>query len=396
MTPSARGSATPLFYVAASHIPGRAANAFQVMKMAEALAGIMPDTVLLAQEGDEVAPDAMMLRRLYGVDRIPEMRLLRSPGRLGIHLFNSRSALAAWRERASLVLSRSIGAAALAARLGVPTIWECHAPPQGIERRYWAALVGARHFRRLVVISNALRNIMYERHPEIASCDVLVAHDGVDTHRYRILPGSAQAKAAKGLDPTRPIAAYAGHLYQGRGIEVILSCAAALPDWSFVVAGGLPADISRLDLECRARALANVELLGFVDNAELPGRLAIADVLLMPYGRRVMVSGGRLDTAQWMSPLKMFEYMAMGRAIVASDLPVLREVLDESVAFFAAPDQPESWIQALNTLRNADLRLRLAAAAQQRAARYDWSERVRRIIAGVMESPAPAIAPRNP
>jgi glycosyltransferase involved in cell wall biosynthesis len=353
------------------------------MKMAEALSAVVPGTMLIARRGDKFA-EVAGLEQLYGVGQMPALHLLRAGGRFGIHLFNLRAALIARRLGAALVLSRSIGAAAIAARLGLPTIWECHAPPEGFERRYWSLLTAAPAFRRLVVISDALRRLMSERHPELASHEVIVAHDGVDKARFADTPSPEAAKRAARRDPARPVAAYAGHLYAGRGIEVILGCAAVLPQWSFLIIGGLPADIAAVERQCRKTALNNIELLGFIDNAELPERLAAADVLLMPYQRRVMVSGGRLDTAAWMSPLKMFEYMAMGRPIVASDLPVLREVLDESCAFLVRPDDVSGWVDALQSLRDPSLRERLAGTAKARAAQYDWSVRVRQVLTGLI------------
>lgn len=373
----------PLAYIAASRIPGRAANCFQVMKMAEALCTLAPRTSLIAQSGESPAPRGETLRQLYGVAHLPDMHLLGARGRFGIHLFNLRAAIIARRLRASLVLSRSIGAAAVAARLGIPTIWECHAPPQGVERRYWSLLVGASDFRRLVVISDALRRLMTERHPELKKHDIVIAHDGVDAGRFASVPPAAIAKRSAGRDPARPVAGYAGHLYHGRGIDLILACAKALPAWSFIVAGGHADDIARVEHECRERGLGNVELIGFIDNAELPSRLAVADVLLMPYGRRVLVSGGRLDTVQWMSPLKMFEYMAMGRAIISSDLPVLREVLDDTMARLVAPDDVAAWTAALSGLESDVARAPLARAARVAAAQYDWRQRCIHMLEGL-------------
>jgi glycosyltransferase involved in cell wall biosynthesis len=128
-------------------------------------------------------------------------------------------------------------------------------------------------------------------------------------------------------------------------------------------------------------------LLGFVDNSNLPERLASADVLLMPYQRRVMVSGGKLDTARWMSPLKMFEYLAMRRAIVASDLDVLREVLDERVAILAVPDDSSAWIAALNRLAgDIGLRNSLSETAASIATHYTWQARIRRMLDGIVEA----------
>ena len=377
------GEAGPIAYIAASTIPGLAANSFQIMKMSEAMSTLRHDVVLVAARGDGPI-DADTLKRSYGVRRIPRFHFLPLRRRWGVHEFNLRAALFARRSGASLVLSRSIGAAAMAARLGIPTVWECHGLPQGFERRYWSMLAGAKGFRRLVVISDALRRLMTAQHPDVERLDVVVAHDGIDLARFASVPSAVEAKRSAGRDPARPIAGYAGHLYEGRGIEVILTCAKALPHWTFVIAGGTPTDVAALTQKCRELGLTNVELLGFVDNAELPDRLAVADVLLMPYQRRVMVSGGRLDTVQWMSPLKMFEYMAMGRPIVASDLPVLREVLDDTCALLVQPDQPADWIAALERGVGDPAGWRaLSDMARQRVKTYDWSLRVQRMLGGV-------------
>jgi glycosyltransferase involved in cell wall biosynthesis len=372
----------PLVQIAPSRIPGNAANAMQVMKMAQALRAVAPHAALIAAQGDGAIDEAALARQ-FGVDGLPNMHRLPLRGRYGIHLFNLRAALAARRLGAGLVLSRSIGAAALAARMGLPTVFECHAPPQGFERRYWRLLARAPAFHRLVVISDALRGLMRGAHPETAAMDVVVAHDGVDLARFEGLPTAAAAKRAAGLDADRPVAGYAGHLYRGRGIDVILAAASRLPGWDFVIAGGGDDDVAALRAEVRTCGLGNVSAWGHVPNADLARRLAVCDVLLMPYQPSVMVSGGRLDTARWMSPLKMFEYMAMGRAIVSSDLPVLREVLDDGIARLVPPADADGWVAALAALEDPAERDRLAAAARARAAGYDWSARCVRMLDGL-------------
>ena len=70
---------------------------------------------------------------------------------------------------------------------------------------------------------------------------------------------------------------------------------------------------------------ANVELAGYLPHGEVASFLAACDVLLAPYQRQVSIASG-FDTARWMSPLKIFEYMAAGRLVLCSDLPALREV----------------------------------------------------------------------
>jgi glycosyltransferase involved in cell wall biosynthesis len=129
--------------------------------------------------------------------------------------------------------------------------------------------------------------------------------------------------------------------------------------------------------------LDNVTLTGFVPNRHIPLYQAAGDILLMPYEFSVTVSGGG-NTADVCSPMKMFEYMAAGRAILSSDLPVLHEVLDETRAVFCSPEDPAGWVRAFGRLaESADLRARLGAAARAAVEPYAWQERARRCLAGM-------------
>ncbi len=371
-------------YIVPSRIPGTAANAIHTMKMAQALLEIDPALLSITVKGvGDCSPET--IKSVYGLQKAPQLVRLAAKGRYGIHLFNIRAALRARLKGAKCVLSRSIGAATMAARLGLPTIYECHAPPQGFEKKYWNLLTRSKQCKRIIVISNALRNIILERIPGADKLDIVVAHDGVDLDRFRNLGDAATTKHKAGRDPSRPIAAYAGHLYAGRGIEIILACAKALPDWDFVLAGGTKQDVQNFTDETARLGLSNIEFWGFVPNSTLAEKLSIADVLLMPYQKTVAVSSGSLDTAQWMSPLKMFEYLAMGRAIISSDLPVLREVLNSENAALVEADSPASWIKALQNLETAEARLPLINAASKSVGQYDWRKRAASILQDIPE-----------
>jgi glycosyltransferase involved in cell wall biosynthesis len=100
----------------------------------------------------------------------------------------------------------------------------------------------------------------------------------------------------------------------------------------------------------------------------------------MPYETNVSVSGGG-NTADICSPMKMFEYMASGRAILSSDLPVLHEVLDPSCAIFCPPQDASAWIQAFRQVtQDSALRARLASAARDAVQGYSWRERARKSL----------------
>ncbi len=98
-------------------------------------------------------------------------------------------------------------------------------------------------------------------------------------------------------------------------------------DITFLIIGGEAGQISQLKSAVESRGLKNIYVLGFIPNAELPLYQAACDVLMMPYQGHVAASSGG-DISRYLSPMKLFEYMACGRAILASDLPVLKEVLN--------------------------------------------------------------------
>jgi glycosyltransferase involved in cell wall biosynthesis len=81
------------------------------------------------------------------------------------------------------------------------------------------------------------------------------------------------------------------------------------------------------------------------------------------------------------SPLKLFEYMAARKAIVASDLPAIREVLtDELNGLLVAPGDADALADGIRRLAgDADLRERLAEAASHTVAEYSWGRRAERL-----------------
>ncbi len=166
---------------------------------------------------------------------------------------------------------------------------------------------------------------------------------------------------------------YAGQLYPWKGVDVLLEALARVPDLRLVVLGGL---VGERDLE-RVRALvvrlgleARVELPGTVPQARVAEELRRAAIVVVPFLRTRM-------TERHTSPLKAFEALAAGRAIVASDLPSTREVLrDGATALLVPPGEPEALAAALRRLAgDGALRESLARRAFDEAPRFSWDAR---------------------
>ncbi len=215
---------------------------------------------------------------------------------------------------------------------------------------------------------------------------MLVAPDGIDLERYENLPEPEDARQS--LPPEINLldgftAGYSGNLYSGRGIGLIMDMAGELGEIHFLLVGGSPQEVDRYQKIAESRNLINIHLTGFVPNAELPTYQAACNVLLMPYQKQVAASSGG-DISAYLSPMKVFEYMASGRAILSSDLPVLKEVLNEENAVLLPPDDVDSWINALVELREAPHRRKaLAEQALEDVQEYTWVRRVEKIFSGL-------------
>jgi glycosyltransferase involved in cell wall biosynthesis len=103
----------------------------------------------------------------------------------------------------------------------------------------------------------------------------------------------------------------------------------------------------------------------------------------MPYQQQVAASSGG-DIASYLSPMKLFEYMACGRPILSSNLPVLQEVLQPEFAILLPPQDANAWVAALRGLAGDDKRrAELGQLAQLNAAQYSWEERAKRVLKGI-------------
>ncbi len=367
-------------YISRAFIPSRTANSVHVMKMCGALARSGHQVVLFAPRAPGAAGSADEWFRYYGVAgrfEIRKLLWLPFPGR-GL-LYNLLAALSAQGARVDLVYSRLLSGGWFAGLLGLPVVYEAHEPPPSrMARGMLSRLAGGAALRRVVVISSALSERFLEV-PRLRPELLMVAHDAADPAVSAPLPELAGAGQLK--------VGYVGQLYPGRGIGLILALAERCRFAEFHLVGGLEADLELW--RSRAAGLPNVHFHGHQPPARLDGYRAAVDVLIAPYERSVSVHGGESDTSRWMSPLKLFEYMAAGKPIVASNHPVLREVLsEEQTALLCDPDDLEAWGLALERLRDdGDLRSRLGRAALQRfEAGHTWSARARQVLSGFSPS----------
>lgn len=372
--------------IAASFVPADTANSIQVVKAAHALAELGHAVTLLVP-GDRPAAWET-LRAHYGLTQRFEVQWLHENLTFRRYDYAFKAVRKARQMKPDLVYTWVLQAGVLALRHGLPTVLELHDRVTGrlgpwLFRRFWRS--GTPH--RLLTNTRALQKalcVAFDLEPD--EDEIIIAPNGVELVRYQGLPNPASARRRLGL-PEGFTAGYTGHFYAGRGMDLMLALAEAMPEIQFLWVGGQPADVARWRERLQQAGVTNVTLTGFMANADLPQYQAAADVLLMPYGTRIAGSGGG-NSAQIASPMKMFEYMAAGRPILTSDLPVIHEVLNENLAVFCPPEDLTAWEAALRDLQHDPARRsQLAETARAAVRQYTWLARAERALAGMGPDP---------
>lgn len=376
-----------ILYLADIRFPLERANGIQSMETCHALAS-RGHAVTMA-----VRPDTQVPARdpftFYGLPRLETLTIEQVPvtgppaaRRAGYLTFSlGRSA---GRARQDLIFTRDLGIASLLLRLPAtlraPLVYESH----GIASETAAALpqlvsgapvASAAKLRRLtkrddrvwrdadgyVTITAGLKSALESRfgtRPRVA-----VVHDGTS------VPSPMPQPPA----PRSFTVGYAGHLYPWKGVDLVVEAVAGLQDVRGLIVGGhaQEADLARVtELAERLYCSQRITFTGMVAPPDVSERLRDADVLVLPNPPSAVSS-------EFTSPLKLFEYMAADRPIVASDLPSIREVLtDGRNALLFEAGNAQALTGAIRRIKDDPaLGPRLAGQALLDVRDYTWARR---------------------
>ncbi|MBI5837815.1 MAG: glycosyltransferase family 4 protein [Candidatus Eisenbacteria bacterium] len=214
------------------------------------------------------------------------------------------------------------------------------------------------------VLGEQLRGMGVEPHR------VHVLHNGVDERRFRPDLDGSEIRRRFGLEG-RVVIGFVGSFAAYHGVDLFLEAArrvtAARQDTTFFLVGGRRGNLRYEALRAataEAERRGSVVYAGEVPHSEIPSYLAAMDAAVIPMA------------ADYGSPTKTFEYMAMGRAVVAPAVPALREVLEDRVtALLTRPGDVDDLERACAALASdAMLRARLGRGAREAVvARHTWS-----------------------
>lgn len=203
---------------------------------------------------------------------------------------------------------------------------------------------------------------------------MLYEPNAVESEKFDIPVTKEAARQRLGLPVEKKIVVYTGHLYSWKGVDTLAAAARLLPrDTLVVFVGGTAHDITHFK---ETGGLAeNILLAGHRDHGEIPLWQKAADVVVLPNTARKKIS------KYYTSPMKLFEYAASKRPIVASRIPSIVELLDENRAFLVEPDNAPALARGIvSALEDAALAGCRAASAYEWVLEHTWQKRAERIL----------------
>lgn len=364
-----------IIYLVNQRIPTEKAYGIQIAKMCEAFASDGLDVTLLIPKRKKSSAEAVFgyygLKINFKVSQVFSIDFY-LPGKLDRLAFWIKGLLSAvvltfyvLRSGVEMIYSRDelpLYLISLMSRKKL--IFEAHGFSNN--RKFFYAWLKKNDIK-LVAITQGIKDdfIEFGIKPEM----ILVAHDGFDPAEFNNLIPAKIIREQVGLSINKPVVLYAGHLFPHKGADILAAVARTLQDFTFVFVGGTDEDL--VDFRAKFGNMSNIFIVGQRTHQEALSFMMMADVLVLPNKKE---SGHT-------SPMKLFEYMASGRPIVASNLPSIREVLNEGNSVLVEPDNPTALAGGIKKiLENNEMAENISRRAFVDVQKYTWKKRGRKII----------------
>ena len=370
-----------IIYVGSPELFSKGASAIHIMKMCQAMTRLGVETELLIPSNKSRA----QLFEYYGIQsefRITSFSYFRNTSlRNIIHGLLAALYIKLFRaNRYDIVVTRNIVFTYFATKFfQIPTIYDAHHPLVKGGSFLFDSFKDSKYLVRFSTNSKGLSETYIDQ--GLPADKLVVAHNGVELERFQNAPSKLECREHLKLPFDKKIVCYAGNIYEGRGIEQLIDVAQRLKDIMFLIVGGLDEDVDRYRKIAKSEGAQNFELVGFVPHRDVPLYLLASDILVMPYTSNMTIKGGT-KADQFTSPIKLFEYMAAARPIVATSIPSVKEVLEDGVnSILVEPGSADAIYEGLEKVLSDDnLSDRISAKAGHEINKYAWEERVKNLL----------------
>ncbi len=363
-----------LYYIANIGLPSVWAHSIQVMKMCEAFSAEGLEVELITgmkRLGEEEIFSFYNVKNKFKISKISYYDLTeKGAGKLNFFIrtisFLISAKLYLRGKKYDILYCRTH----LAGLFFYDYYLEVHDLPAKI--KYWHKLAFKKAIK-IIVLTKFLKQGLIEA--GVAGEKIVVAADAVDLDEFKVDAPPDETRRSLSLPPNKKIIAYCGNItfHEWKGVDVLSKALKYLPKEVYgLLIGGQETKIKELKKLFNGE---NLILTGQIDYRKVPLYLAAADVLVLPNKK------GNVNSEYYTSPLKLFEYMASRKPIVASDLPSIREVLNETNAILVEPDNARALADGIKSvLDNNDLAEKITRQAYVDVQSHTWRKRAEMIL----------------
>jgi len=251
------------------------------------------------------------------------------------------------------------------------TLFEVHDYPEN-KKWFYGLLFSS---VRWILVTNKWKLKKIEEDFDQVKDKIFLERNAVEISEFDIQESKeeAQEKIEHTFSKNKKIILYTGHLYDWKGADTLAEAAEFLGDsYEVLFVGGTEKDIETFTK--KYRHIKNVFMLGFKPHAEIPLWQRASDLLVLPNTAKQDIS------KFYTSPMKLFEYMASGIPILASDIPSISEILNTSNSFLVEPDNPDKLATKIIEIFKSEERFEKAVKSRSDIEEYSWSKRAGRIF----------------
>ena len=227
----------------------------------------------------------------------------------------------------------------------------------------------------LIITQNQLKKDALVRDFQIDEALVFVEPNAVEIEKFNLEISRDEARKKLVLPEDAFLVLYTGHLFAWKGVDVLAEAAKLCSGKTTVYfVGGSDHDV--VSFREKYSSVPNIVIVGHKPHAEIPLWQKAADCLVLPNTATEAISNTQT------SPMKLFEYMASRRPIVASNLASVREIVSEKEVVFVDPDDPQILASAFEEIKlHPELYIAKTEAAYERVRTHTWEKRAERILA---------------
>ena len=366
-----------IHYLATANIPSKSANSLQIVKMCEAFSELGHNVKLYVPNLETIntkISNYYDLKYKFEIIKVgKKIKYISGLKNFIIPLFLVFKSLFNNNEKKKIFITRNLIVSLILIFFRKKHILEIHDDLSVFGKTVSYIfnklnLINSKYIIKLIFITEALKKFISKKY-------------FYNKKNFIVLPDATEIKYYKNFDLKKKFnIGYVGSIYQSRGIDTVINLANKDRDNNYFIYGGSSKEIEKIKFKVKSN---NIILHKQVSYKKIKTVLPRMDILLLPYTKKVTVSGDYGNIYDFMSPMKMFDYLGSGKVIISSDVPVLSEVLKnkKNAIIIKNSLNVQSWFQEIKKMRfNHSRNVIVSKNAFKTSLKFRWKNRALNLL----------------